>query len=259
MNPSYENILVETQGRVGIVRLNRPQRMNALNDALAAELGVALGAFDSDPSIGAIVLIGNDKAFAAGADIGAMAEWDYQKVYADNYIMSWESVKQIRKPVIAAVAGYALGGGCELAMMCDIIIAADTAKFGQPEITIGTMPGMGGTQRLPRAVGKAKAMDWCLTGRMIDAAEAERSGLVARVVPADKLFGEALAVATRIAGFSLPVVLKIKEAINRAYESSLSEGLLFERREFHATFALEDQKEGMRAFVDKLKPEFKHR
>ncbi len=259
MNPSYENILVETQGRVGIVRLNRPQRMNALNDALAAELGVALSAFDSDPSIGAIVLIGNDKAFAAGADIGAMAEWDYQKVYADNYIMSWESVKHTRKPVIAAVAGYALGGGCELAMMCDIIIAADTAKFGQPEITIGTMPGMGGTQRLPRAVGKAKAMDWCLTGRMIDAAEAERSGLVARVVPADKLFDEALAVATRITGFSLPVVLKIKEAINRAYESSLSEGLLFERREFHSTFALEDQKEGMRAFVDKRKPGFKHR
>jgi len=259
MNPSYENILVETQGRVGIVRLNRPQRMNALNDALAAELGVALSAFDSDPSIGAIVLIGNDKAFAAGADIGAMAEWGYQKVYADNYIMSWESVKQTRKPVIAAVAGYALGGGCELAMMCDIIIAADTAKFGQPEITIGTMPGMGGTQRLPRAVGKAKAMDWCLTGRMIDAAEAERSGLVARVVPADKLFDEALAVATRIAGLSLPVVLKIKEAINRAYESSLSEGLLFERREFHSTFALEDRKEGMRAFVDKRKPGFKHR
>ncbi|TMG95989.1 MAG: enoyl-CoA hydratase [Betaproteobacteria bacterium] len=253
MNPSYENILVETQGRVGIVRLNRPQRMNALNDALAAELGVAVGAFDSDPSIGAIVLTGNDKAFAAGADIGAMAEWDYQKVYADNYIMRWESVKQIRKPVIAAVAGYALGGGCELAMMCDIIIAADTAKFGH------TMPGMGGTQRLPRAVGKAKAMDWCLTGRMIDAAEAERSGLVARVVPADKLFDEALAVATRIAGFSLPVVLKIKEAINRAYESSLSDGLLFERREFHSTFALEDQKEGMRAFVDKRKPGFKHR
>jgi enoyl-CoA hydratase len=259
MNPSYENILVETQGRVGIVRLNRPQRMNALNDALATELGVAVGAFDSDPSIGAIVLTGNEKAFAAGADIGAMAEWDYQKVYADNYIMSWESVKQTRKPVIAAVAGYALGGGCELAMMCDIIIAADTAKFGQPEITIGTMPGMGGTQRLPRAVGKAKAMDWCLTGRMIDAAEAERSGLVARVVPADKLFDEALAVATRIAGFSLPVVLKIKEAINRAYESSLSDGLLFERREFHSTFALEDQKEGMRAFVDKRKPSFKHR
>src|SRR5256886_4699294 len=259
MNPSYENILVETQGRVGIVRLNRPQRMNALNDALAAELGVAVSAFDSDPSIGAIVLTGNDKAFAAGADIGAMAEWDYQKVYADNYIRSWESVKQIRKPVIAAVAGYALGGGCELAMACDIIIAAETAKFGQPEITIGTMPGFGGTQRLPRAVGKAKAMDWCLTGRMIDAAEAERSGLVARVVPADKLESEALALAAKIASHSLPVVMKVKEAINRAYESSLSEGLLFERREFHSTFALDDQKEGMRAFVDKRPPVFKNR
>ena len=211
-------------------------------------------AFDADPGIGAIVITGNDKAFAAGADIGAMAEWSYQKVYADNYIMSWESVKQTRKPVIAAVAGYALGGGCELAMMCDLIIAADTAKFGQPEITIGTMPGMGGTQRLPRAVGKAKAMDWCLTGRMIDAAEAERSGLVARVVPADKLFDEALAVATKIASYSLPVVLKVKEAVNRAYESSLAEGLLFERREFHSTFALDDQKEGMRAFSTSASP-----
>jgi len=257
---SYENILVETRERVGLIRLNRPQRMNALNDALAVELGQALASFDADPGIGAIVITGNDKAFAAGADIGAMAEWDYQKVYADNYISTdWEDLRKVRKPVIAAVAGYALGGGCELAMMCDLIIAADTAKFGQPEVTIGTMPGMGGTQRLPRAVGKAKAMDWCLTGRMIDAAEAERSGLVARVVPADKLEEEALAVATKIASFSLPVVLKIKEAVNRAYESSLAEGLLFERREFHATFALDDQKEGMRAFVEKRKPSFKHR
>ncbi len=256
---NYQDLLVETHGRVGVVRLNRPQRMNALNDALAAELATALAAFDADPGIGAIVITGNDKAFAAGADIGAMAEWTHQKVYADNYIMSWESVKHTRKPVIAAVAGYALGGGCELAMMCDLIIAAESARFGQPEITIGTMPGMGGTQRLPRAVGKAKAMDWCLTGRMIDAAEAERSGLVARVVPADKLFDEALAVATQIAGYSLPVVLKVKEAINRAYETSLAEGLLFERREFHSTFALDDQKEGMRAFVAKRKPSFKHR
>jgi len=255
----YQNILVETRGRVGVVRLNRPERMNALNDALAAELAAALAAFDADANVGAIVITGNDKAFAAGADIGAMAEWSYQKVHADNYIMSWESVKHTRKPVVAAVAGYALGGGCELAMMCDLIVAADTAKFGQPEITIGTMPGLGGTQRLPRAVGKAKAMDWCLTGRMIDATEAERSGLVARVVPADRLFDEAIAVAARIAGYSLPVVLKIKEAINRAYESSLAEGLLFERREFHSTFALEDQKEGMRAFVGKRKPDFKHR
>ena len=255
----YHELLVETHGRVAVARLNRPQRMNALNDALAAELAAALAAFDADPGIGAIIVTGNDKAFAAGADIGAMAEWSYQKVYADNYIMSWEAVKQTRKPVIAAVAGYALGGGCELAMMCDLIIAADTAKFGQPEITIGTMPGMGGTQRLPRAVGKAKAMDWCLTGRMIDAAEAERSGLVARVVPAAALFDEALAVASRIASYSLPVVLKIKEAVNRAYESSLAEGLLFERREFHSTFALDDQKEGMRAFLDKRKPVFNHR
>src|SRR5450631_1649802 len=256
---NFENILVETNDRVGIIRLNRPQRLNALNEALATDLGVALATFDADPAISVIIITGNEKAFAAGADIGAMAEWSYRKVYANNYITSWESVKHTRKPVIAAVAGYALGGGCELAMMCDMIIAADTAKFGQPEITIGTMPGMGGTQRLPRAVGKAKAMDWCLTGRMIDASEAERSGLVARVVSADKLFEEALAVANRIAGFSLPVVLKIKEAINRAYESSLAEGLLFERREFHSTFALEDQKEGMRAFVDKRKPDFKHR
>src|SRR5499427_1996980 len=256
---SYRDIAVETRDRVGLIRLNRPQRMNALNEALASELAVALATFDADPNIGAIVITGNDKAFAAGADIGAMAEWSYQKVYADNYITSWESVKHTRKPVIAAVAGYALGGGCELAMMCDTIIAADSAKFGQPEITIGTMPGLGGTQRMPRAVGKAKAMDWCLTGRMIDAAEAERSGLVSRVVPADKLFDEALAVAAKIASYSLPVVLKVKEAINRAYESSLAEGLLSERREFHSTFALEDQKEGMRAFVEKRKPDFKHR
>jgi enoyl-CoA hydratase len=257
---TYETLIVETRDRVGLVRLNRPQRMNALNDALAAEMTHALAAFDDDPAIGCIVITGNDKAFAAGADIGAMAEWDYRKVYVDDYITrDWESVRRTRKPVIAAVAGYALGGGCELAMMCDLIVAADTAKFGQPEVTIGTMPGMGGTQRLPRAVGKAKAMDWCLTGRMVDAAEAERAGLVARVVPADRLEEEALAVAAKIASFSLPVVLKIKEAINRAYESSLAEGLLFERREFHATFALDDQKEGMRAFVEKRKPEFKHR
>ena len=257
---TYQHLLVETRDRVGFIRLNRPQRMNALNDALAAELGQALAAFDADAGIGAIVITGNDRAFAAGADIGAMAEWDFQKVYADDYITKdWEGVRRTRKPVIAAVAGYALGGGCELAMMCDLIIAAATAKFGQPEVTIGTMPGMGGTQRLPRAVGKAKAMDWCLTGRMIDAAEAERAGLVARVVPADRLEEEALAVAARIASFSLPVVLKIKEAINRAWESSLAEGLLFERREFHSTFALDDQKEGMRAFVEKRKPTFRHR
>ena len=260
MAAACETILTETRDRVGIIRLNRPQRMNALNDVLARELGAALQAFDDDPAIGCIVLTGNHKAFAAGADIGAMAQWDYAKVFGDDYITrDWEAVRRIRKPVVAAVAGYALGGGCELAMACDTIIAADTARFGQPEITIGTMPGMGGTQRLPRAIGKAKAFDWCLTGRMVDAVEAERTGLVARVVAADALETEALAFAAKIASFSLPVVLKIKEAINRAYESSLAEGLLFERREFHATFALADQKEGMAAFVEKRKPVFRHR
>ena len=254
---TYNTILTETRERTALITLNRPQRLNALNDELADELGEALGQYDADPAISVIVITGSDKAFAAGADIGAMAEWDYAKVYADNYITrNWEKVRTIRKPVIAAVAGYALGGGCELAMACDLIIAADTARFGQPEVTIGTMPGFGGTQRLPRAVGKAKAMDWCLTGRMIDAAEAERSGLVARVVAADTLVDEALAMAAKIASYSLPVVMKIKEAVNRAYESSLAEGLLFERREFHATFALDDQKEGMRAFVEKRKPAF---
>jgi enoyl-CoA hydratase len=257
---AYETILTETRERIALVTLNRPQRLNALNDALADELGAALEGYDADPSISVIVITGSDKAFAAGADIGAMAEWDYARVYGDNYITrNWETIRRIRKPVIAAVAGYALGGGCELAMACDLIVAADTAKFGQPEVTIGTMPGFGGTQRLPRAVGKAKAMDWCLTGRMIDAAEAERSGLVARVVAADKLMDEALSLAAKIASHSLPVVMKIKEAVNRAYESSLAEGLLFERREFHATFALDDQKEGMRAFVEKRKPAFRNR
>src|SRR5258706_4094963 len=257
---TYENILVESHDRVGLIRLNRPQRMNALNDALAKELAAALHGFDDDEGIGCIVITGKEKAFAAGADIGAMAEWDYAKVYGDDYITrDWEEIIRIRKPVIAAVAGYALGGGCELAMACDTIIAADTAKFGQPEITIGTIPGMGGTQRLPRAIGKAKAMDWCMTGRMVDVTEAERAGLVARIVPAAQLETEALAFAAKIASFSLPVVLKIKEAINRAYESSLAEGIRFERREFHATFALADQKEGMRAFVEKRKPAFKHR
>jgi len=257
---TYQNILVETHERVALIRLNRPQRLNALSDALADELKDALGKFDADPAIGCIVITGSEKAFAAGADIGAMAEWSYAKVYDDNYITrNWDAIRSTRKPVIAAVAGYALGGGCELAMACDTIIAADNAKFGQPEITIGTMPGFGGSQRLPRAVGKAKAMDWCLTGRMIDAAEAERSGLVSRVVPAERLQEEAMAMARTIASFSLPVVMKVKEAVNRAYESSLAEGLLFERREFHATFGLDDQKEGMRAFVEKRKPVFKHR
>lgn len=257
---SYENILVETRGRVGLITLNRPSRMNALNDALARELAKALRELDDHPGIHVLVITGNAKAFAAGADIGAMAEWSYQKVYGEDYITrDWEAMRQVRKPVIAAVGGYALGGGCELAMMCDLIIAADNAKFGQPEITIGTMPGMGGTQRLPRAVGKAKAMDWCLTGRSIDALEAERAGLVSRVVPAERLLEETLAVAEKIASFSLPAILRIKEGINRAYESSLAEGLLFERREFHASFALEDQKEGMRAFLEKRPPQFKNR
>ena len=255
-----ENLLLESHGRVAVVRINRPQRMNALNNDVAREICEALLANDADPGIGCSIITGNEKAFAAGADIGAMAEWDYATVYGDDYITrDWEAIRRVRKPLVAAVAGYALGGGCELAMACDIIIAADTARFGQPEVTIGTMPGFGGTQRLPRAVGKAKAMEWCLTGRMIGAEEAELAGLVARVVPAADLETEALAVAAKIASFSLPVVMKIKEAINRAYESSLTDGLAFERREFHSTFALDDQKEGMRAFVGKRKPAFRHR
>ena len=255
-----QHLVVETRERVALVRINRPQRMNALNNEVAREICEALLAFDADAGIGCTVITGNEKAFAAGADIGAMAEWDYAKVYGDDYITAdWEGIRRVRKPIIAAVAGYALGGGCELAMACDIIVAADTAKFGQPEVTIGTMPGFGGTQRLPRAVGKAKAMEWCLTGRMVGAEEAERAGLVARVVPAADLEREALALAAKIASFSLPVIMKIKEAVNRAYESTLTEGLSFERREFHATFALEDQKEGMRAFVEKRKPAFRHR
>ena len=255
-----QHLVVETRERVALVRINRPQRMNALNNEVAREICEALLASDADAGIGCTVITGNEKAFAAGADIGAMAEWDYAKVYGDDYITAdWEGIRRVRKPIIAAVAGYALGGGCELAMACDIIVAADTAKFGQPEVTIGTMPGFGGTQRLPRAVGKAKAMEWCLTGRMVGAEEAERAGLVARVVPAADLEREALALAAKIASFSLPVIMKIKEAVNRAYESTLTEGLAFERREFHATFALDDQKEGMRAFVEKRKPAFRHR
>jgi enoyl-CoA hydratase len=255
-----ENILVETRGRVGLVTLNRPKALNALNDSLMNELGDALAAFDADEAIGAIVITGSDKAFAAGADIGAMKDRSFRDVYMGQYITrNWERMRSIRKPVIAAVAGYALGGGCELAMMCDILIAADTAKFGQPEIKLGIIPGAGGTQRLPRAVGKAKAMDLVLTGRMMDAAEAERAGLVSRVVPADKLIDEALAAAERIAEFSLPSVMMAKEAVNRAFESPLAEGMLFERRLFHALFATEDQKEGMAAFVEKRKPKFKHR
>jgi enoyl-CoA hydratase len=257
---SYENILVETRGRVGLVTLNRPKALNALNDALMDELGAALTAFDQDEAIGCIVITGSERAFAAGADIGMMAKYSFIDVYKGDYITrNWETIRRIRKPVIAAVAGYALGGGCELAMMCDIILAADSAKFGQPEVKLGTMPGAGGTQRLPRAVSKAKAMDLCLTARMMDAAEAERAGLVSRVVPADKLLEEAVAAADAIASYSLPVVMMIKESVNAAYETTLNEGVHFERRLFHATFATEDQKEGMAAFVEKRTPDFKHR
>ncbi len=256
---SHEMINVETHGRVGLITINRPKAMNALNDQVMDEIGAALDAFEADENIGAIVITGSEKAFAAGADIGAMASFSYMDAYKGDYITrNWERVKTCRKPVIAAVAGFALGGGCELAMMCDFIIAADTAKFGQPEIKLGILPGAGGTQRLPRAVGKAKAMELCLTGRLMDATEAERAGLVARVVPADKLIEEALASATVIAGYSLPVVMMIKESVNRAFESSLNEGLLFERRVFHSCFALNDQKEGMAAFVEKRKAAFKH-
>jgi enoyl-CoA hydratase len=234
--------------------------MNALSAQLMQELGSALYAYDADEAIGAIVITGSEKAFAAGADIAAMKDFDFQHAFRTDYITrDWEHIRSVRKPIVAAVAGYALGGGCEVAMMCDIVIAADSARFGQPEINLGTFPGSGGTQRLPRAIGKAKAMDLILTARMMDAAEAERSGLVSRVVPAQKLMEEALAVAERIASYSLPVAMMAKEAVNRAYETSLAEGVRYERRLFHATFALEDQKEGMAAFVEKRKPAFKHR
>ena len=257
---TYANIIVETRGKVGLITLNRPQAMNALNDALMDEVGLALDAMEADAGIGCVVLTGSEKAFAAGADIGAMKDWNFIDVYRANYISrNWDRVARCRKPIIAAVAGFALGGGCELAMMCDFIIAADSAKFGQPEIKLGVLPGAGGTQRMPRAIGKAKAMDMCLTSRLMDAQEAERSGLVARVVPADKLLEETMAAAQTIAGYSLPVVMMIKESVNRAFESSLGEGLLFERRTFHSAFALDDQKEGMSAFVEKRKPDFRNR
>jgi len=256
---SYENILVESRGAVGLVTLNRPKALNALCDALIRELGQALDAFEGDDKIGAIVLTGSDKAFAAGADIKEMQACSYMDVYLGDFVKSWERVSLCRKPVIAAVAGFALGGGCELAMMCDTIIAADSAKFGQPEIVLGVMPGAGGSQRLTRFVGKAKAMDMILTGRMMDAAEAERSGLVSRVVPASQLIEEAVKIAAQIAAFSQPSVLMAKESINRAYETTLAEGVRFERRLFHSLFATMDQKEGMAAFVEKRKPVFKNR
>ncbi|MCE4063029.1 enoyl-CoA hydratase [Pandoraea sputorum] len=257
---TYENILVETRGRVGLITLNRPKALNALNDALMDELGAALTAFDADEAIGCMVITGSEKAFAAGADIGMMSKYTFADVFKGDYITrNWETVRRIRKPVIAAVSGFALGGGCELAMMCDFIIAADNAKFGQPEIKLGVIPGAGGTQRLTRAVSKAKAMDMCLTARFMDAIEAERAGLVSRIVPLDKLLEEAIGAANTICEYSLPVVMAAKEAVNRAFESTLDEGVQFERRMFHSLFALEDQKEGMAAFVEKRKPVFKHR
>ncbi len=257
---NFNTIVVETHERVGLVRLNRPQALNALNDELMNELGTALLAFDENSAIGAVVIAGSEKAFAAGADIGAMKNWSYMDVYKSEYITrNWETLRRIRKPVIAAVSGFALGGGCELALMCDIVIAADSAKFGQPEIKLGIIPGAGGTQRLPRAVGKAKAMDLVLSARMMDADEAERAGLVSRVVPAEKLMIEAMATAATIAGFSLPAVMMAKETVNRAYETPLAEGMLFERRLFHSLFATADQKEGMAAFVEKRKPKFENR
>ncbi len=255
---AYENIIVETKGRVGLITLNRPQAMNALNAALVADIAAALDAFEGDEGIGAMVLTGSEKAFAAGADIKEMKDKTFADVFNENFITDgWERVTLCRKPVIAAVAGYALGGGCELAMMCDFILAADTAKFGQPEITIGTIPGAGGSQRLTRAVGKSKAMEMCLTGRMMNADEAERSGLVSRIIPAGDLIEEAIKTAEAMAGLSRPVVMMAKEAVNRAFETTLGEGVKFERRMFHATFATEDQKEGMTAFVDKRPPVFK--
>ncbi|MEQ1711074.1 MAG: enoyl-CoA hydratase [Hyphomicrobium sp.] len=256
---TFQNIIVDTKGRVGVVTLNRPQALNALNNALVGELNQALDAFEADANIGCIVITGSEKAFAAGADIKEMLPKTYSQVYAEDFISTWERITRTRKPVIAAVAGFALGGGCELAMMCDFIIAADTAKFGQPEINLGIMPGAGGTQRLTRFVGKSKAMEMCLTGRMMDAAEAERAGLVSRVVPAADLVAEAMKAADSIAAKSLPAVIMTKETVNRAYETTLSEGIRFERRVFHAMFATEDQKEGMAAFAEKRKPVFKNR
>ena len=256
---TYETIITETRGRVGLVTLNRPQALNALNSTLVRELNAALEALDADRGIGCIVITGSERAFAAGADIKEMSSLTYPDTYLDDFITSWDRVAARRKPIIAAVAGFALGGGRELAMMCDIILAADTAKFGQPEIKLGVIPGAGGTQRLTRAVGKAKAMDLCLTGRMMDAAEAERAGLVARIVPAASLLEEAMKAAETIASMSLPSVMTAKESVNRAYETTLTEGLRFERRVFHALFATEDQKEGMAAFVDKRAPAFKQR
>ena len=256
---SYENILVETHGRVGVITLNRPKALNALSSPLVAELNKVLEQFEADSGIGAIIITGSEKAFAAGADIKEMASKTYVDAYLEDFISSWERITRVRKPIIAAVSGFALGGGCELAMMCDFIIASDTAKFGQPEINLGVMPGAGGTQRLTRFIGKSKAMDLCLTGRMMDAQEAERCGLVSRLVPADKLMEEALSAAQSIAAKSLPAAMMTKESVNRAFETTLAEGVRFERRVFHAMFATQDQKEGMAAFVEKRPAKFTHK
>ncbi len=256
---AYETILVETRGKVGLITLNRPKALNALNQDVLRQVVSAMEAFEDDARIGAIVLTGSEKAFAAGADIKEMQPKSYVDMYMSDFFAGWDAATRVRKPIIAAVAGYALGGGCELAMMCDFIIAADNAKFGQPEITLGVMPGMGGSQRLTRFVGKSKAMDMCLTGRMMDAAEAERSGLVSRIVPSGELIEEALKAAAKIADLSMPAVMMTKEAVNRSYETTLAEGLRFERRVFHAMFALEDQKEGMAAFSEKRSANFRNR
>lgn len=255
-----DEILLELHDKVALIRLNRPQVLNALNDALMDKLGAALDKIEADETIGCVVITGSEKAFAAGADISAMATYSYMDAYKGDFITrNWERLKTFRKPVIAAVSGVALGGGCELAMMCDIVFAADNARFGQPEVKLGTIPGAGGTQRLPRAVGKTKAMDLCLTGRLMSAEEAERAGLVARIYPADQLLDEAMAAARQVASYSLPVLMMLKESVNRAFEGPLNEGLLFERRTLHASFALADQKEGMAAFVEKRKPNFTNR
>ncbi len=256
---AYDTILVQTRGKVGLITLNRPKALNALNSQVMAEVVAALQAFEADPEVGAIVLTGSERAFAAGADIKEMQSKGYIDVYMEDFFAGWDALGRVRKPIIAAVAGYALGGGCELAMMCDFIIAGDNARFGQPEITLGVMPGMGGSQRLTRFVGKSKAMDMCLTGRQMDAAEAERAGLVSRIVPAADLVEEALKAAEKIASFSLPAVMMTKEAVNRSYETTLAEGIRFERRVFHAMFALEDQKEGMAAFAEKRSANFRNR
>ncbi|MES2050235.1 MAG: enoyl-CoA hydratase [Pseudomonadota bacterium] len=256
----YQNITVETKDKVGVITLNRPKALNALNDQLMDELGFALNAFDQTEGIGCIIITGSEKAFAAGADIGAMANYTYMDAYKSDYITrNWEQIRKIRKPVIAAVAGFALGGGCELAMMCDFIIAAENAKFGQPEIKLGVLPGAGGTQRLPRAISKSKAMDMCLTARMMDAVEAERAGLVSRIVPLEKLMEEALAAANTVAAMSLPIIMMIKDSVNRAFETTLAEGVQYERRLFHSAFATEDQKEGMKAFIEKRPANFVNR